>query len=398
MPLQLAPVDRKILLVAAGVFLAMVGAALLLVPGSGSEENVPSSYSTASGGCRAAFLLFRESGYKEQTWEQPLRELPDGKGKTLFLVAPGTAAAHEDKQKLEEFLRSGGRLIAAGQFAGFYLPLNQTAQDLLNGTRWRRESALAPSPITRAAPEITMAPQAYWRPGTGAVGLYGEADKPVVIEYKIGDGRVLWLASTLPLTNAGLKENGSLEFLLTAVGAPNQTSILWDEYIHGYERSAATSKSSNIIFWIALQLAVFAVAILLAYSRRSGPMWVPQAELRLSPLEFVHTLGLMYEHAKAGGVAVEVSCQRFRYLLTRRLGLSVKTSVEDLARAVRERQAMSVPEANFVNTLSESESCQYDAMVPAATALRLVQALFDYEVRLKLVRSQPAEKKAWKQS
>ena len=51
MPLQLTPVDRKIMLVAAGVFIAMVGAALLLIPSAGSGDNVPSSYSTSSGGC-----------------------------------------------------------------------------------------------------------------------------------------------------------------------------------------------------------------------------------------------------------------------------------------------------------------------------------------------------------
>jgi hypothetical protein len=104
----------------------------------------------------------------------------------------------------------------------------------------------------------------------------------------------------------------------------------------------------------------------------------------------------MYEHAKAGGVAVEISCQRFRYLLTRRLGLSVKSSVDDLARAVRERRGMSAE--NFADTLSECESCQYDSKVPPTTALRLVQALFDDAVRLKLVRNKHGEKKAWKQS
>jgi len=396
MPMQLAPVDRRILRVAGGVFVAMIGAALLLIRGADSNENVPSIYSTASGGCKAAFLLLKESGYQSESWQQPLRDLPEGKGSTLILVEPSAFPANEDKEKLESFLKSGGHLIAAGPFAGNYLPLNETAPDPMNGTLWKKVRALSLSPITRAAPAITMAPQAFWRPGSGAIGLYGESDKPVVVEYKIGEGRVLWLAGDTPLTNAGLKEEGNLEFLLSAVDSAGQTRILWDEYIHGYETSTASTKTDRYVGWIALQLGVFGVAILLAYSRRSGPMWVPEGEVRLSPLEFVHTLGLMYEHAKAGGVAVEISSQRFRYLLTRRLGLSVKTSVADLARAVRDRHAM--PKADFANTLSECESCQYDAKVPSNTALRLVQALFDFEVQFKLVRTSREEKKAWKQS
>jgi hypothetical protein len=70
--------------------------------------------------------------------------------------------------------------------------------------------------------------------------------------------------------------------------------------------------------------------------------------------------------------------------------------VDELARAVRDRQP--IQEKDFANTLSECESCQYDAKVPAATALRLVQSLFDYEAQLKLARTPKTEKKAWKRS
>ena len=400
MPMQLAPADRRILLAATSAFVVMIVAALLFIRGPSSDENIPSVYSAASGGCKAAFLLLQESGYQVQTWEQPLRDLPDGKGKTLILVEPAAFTAHEEKQKLESFLKSGGRLIAAGRFAGFFLPTNQVEFDPLSSTTWRPISALSLSPITRAAPQITLAPQAYWRPGSGAVGLYGESDKPVVIEYKIGEGRVIWVSAPDPLTNAGLKELGNLEFLLTALGAPGQSRILWDEYVHGYQRSAASSKINRIIAWIGLQLAIFAAAILLAYSRRSGPVWIPEGEVRLSPLEFVRTLGSLYQHANAGGVAVDIACQRFRYLLTRRLGLSVNSSVDDLARALRERGAR--PGNDFAKTLSECELYRYDPSVPPKTALRLVQTLFDYAVRLKLIRelirTPHGENQAWKQS
>lgn len=398
MPLQLTAVDRKILLVAAGVFVVMIGTAVLLVRGRGSDANIPSAYSAASGGCKAAFLLLKESGYQTQTWEQPLRELPyaHAKGKTLVILEPAVFPAREDKEKFGLFLRSGGRVIAAGRFANFYLPMDESAVEPLSPTTWKRVPALSPSPITRAAPEITLAPQAYWRSSSGAVGLYGEPEKAAVVEYKIGEGRVLWLAAATPLTNAGLKETGNLDFLLSALGSPEQTTILWDEYVHGYERSAASGKSNRLIAWIGLQLGVFTIAILLAYSRRNGPVWVPEGDVRLSPLEFVRTLGSLYEQANASGVAVEISFQRFRYMFTRRLGLPVNSSVDKLARAVREGHA--IAEENFAQTLSECESWRYDARVPPTTALRLVQALSDYAVRLELTGRQRGEKKAWKQS
>jgi hypothetical protein len=394
MRLQLAAGDRKILLIAGGVFVAMLAVVLLLARGASSDADVPSTYSTASGGCKAAFLLLQESGFRVQTWEHSLGELPTGKGTTLVIAEPEGLPAEGEKDKLATFLRSGGRLIASGRFVGFYLPVDDEAASPLAGSNWKHVSALSPSPITRAAPKITLTPRAYWRPGKGAVALYGESDRPVVVEYRVGDGSVLWLAEPGPLTNAGLKEEGNLEFLLSAIGRPEGNNVLWDEYVHGHEQGAASGQSRRIIGWIFLQLLVFAAAILATYSRRSGPLWTPEIERRLSPLEFVRTLGVLYERANAGSVAVEIFYRRFRYLLNRRLGLSVNATVNDLDRAVRER---GLKDGQFADTLNACESCRYDLQVAPSTALRLVQSLFDFAVRLKLVRSRERENNLWKQ-
>jgi hypothetical protein len=388
MRLQLAAGDRKILLIAGGVFVAMLAVVLLLARGASSDADVPSTYSAASGGCKAAFLLLRESGFRVQTWERSLGELPTGKGTTLVIAEPEGFPSEGEKDKLAAFLRSGGRLIASGRFVGFYLPVDDEAASPLEDSTWKHVPALSPSPITRAAPEITLTPRAYWRPGKGAVALYGETERPVVVEYRVGDGSVLWLAEPGPLTNAGLKEEGNLEFLLSAIGRPEDNNVLWDEYVHGHEQRAASRQSRRIIGWIFLQLAVFGAAILATYSRRSGPFWTPEIERRLSPLEFVRTLGVLYERANTGSVAVEVFYRRFRYLLTRRLGLSVNATVNDLDRAVRER---GLKDSQFADTLNACESCRYDLQVAPSTALRLVQSLFDFAVRLKLFRSRESE-------
>ena len=386
MSLQLVPSDRRILLGALGVLLILVGTALLLArASSGEDADIPSTYSTASNGCKAAFLLLQESGYKTKTWERPLSDLPDGKGKILILAEPSSLTAQDEKAKLEAFLKSGGRVIAAGRDSGYYLPLNEIATEPTGGTASKRRSALTPSPITRVAPEITMSGRSHWKPETGVVGLYGTTEKPVVVEYAVGQGEVLWLAASAPLTNAGIKEPGDMEFLLAAVGSPDQNEVLWDEYVHGYQRSQGTAKSSRLIGWILLQFAILAAAILFAYSRRSGPIWIPAAETRLSPLEFVRTLGSLYEHANAGSVALDISYQRFRYLLTRRLGMPANASAEDLARLAHER--FGIDERDFANTLSECGSYRYDPSIRGPAALHLVQKIFDFATRLKLNRS-----------
>jgi Domain of unknown function (DUF4350) len=399
-PLQLTAGDRRILLIGAGLFLVMVVATVLVAGGGGNEQEVPTTYSTASGGSRATYLLLKESGYKITTFEQPLRDLPGGNGKTLILAGPIMAASKEDRNRLQAFLDQGGRLIATGAVAAFYVPAGEATPDPFAGIEWKLQQALTPSSLTRAAPEITLPSQAYWNQDTGAVPLYGDREKPVVVKFKVGQGDVLWLAAATPLTNAGLKEKGNLEFLFAAVGEPGSTEILWDEYIHGYERSESPiSSSTRIIGWICLQLALFALAILLAYSRRSGPIWMPAAESRLSPLEFVRTLGALYQRANAGSVVVDVCYQRFRYLLTRRLGVAVDAPVDDLDRAIHERWPSvdeRVQELGFAESLRECEACRYDPNVPPRQALRLVQTLFDYASRLKLTSIRGKENNAWK--
>jgi hypothetical protein len=393
-PMQLNQGDRRILLIIGVIFVLMVAVAVFLSRGGNRNENVATVYSAASGGSKAAFLLLRESGYQASTWEQPLNELRVARGHTLVLADPAMYPSKEERQQLEKFLRSGGHIVAAGRFAGFYLPQDESAVETPPKSDWQKFPAIGLSPITKAAPEITLTPAAYWRAGKGGIALYGEPEKPVVIEYQIGEGHVLWLASATPLTNAGLKEAGNLEFFLAAVGRREETQVLWDEYVHGYRRSAPYRASNRIVGWVFLQLAFCAVAVLLAYSRRSSAIWIPAAEVRLSPLEFVRTLGALYDHAHAGSTAVEIYYQRFRYLLTRRLGLPVSSSVEELERAVRRRWPLR--DAEFAGVLRDCESSRYEPALPPKTALRLVQALFECAEEMQLSARSRQESKAWK--
>jgi hypothetical protein len=135
---------------------------------------------------------------------------------------------------------------------------------------------------------------------------------------------------------------------------------------------------------IFLQLGVLSLAALATFSRRSGPMFAPVPIVRLSPLEFVYTLGGLYQRAGAASVAVDVSYQRFRYWLTRRLGMASNASVEDLQRAVHDR--WNIQDERLINTLRECESARYHPDLGSAQALQLVQDLHQFAAELKLFR------------
>ncbi|HTF42444.1 MAG TPA: hypothetical protein VK641_01030 [Terriglobales bacterium] len=251
-------------------------------------------------------------------------------------------------------------------------------------------TAQSPSALTRAIPEITMLPEAQWKSDAYAMPLFGDGDKQRVVKYRLGKGEVIWWASATPLTNAGLKEPGNLEFFLACVGEAREQQVLWDEYFHGYRRSLQASAERTPWKWIFCQLALLVLAVLITHSRRSGPVAIPPPETRLSPLEFVRTLGALYQQARAAPVAVEISYHRFRFWLTRRLGMASNASIEEIERAVRDR--WDYGDAHFSETLHACESVPYQSDLKPGTALRLVQSLEDLAVQFKLFPSAGKEK------
>jgi hypothetical protein len=381
MPLKIDPKDRKLLLGAACVFVLLIAGAAVFGGEAGTKAEIPSSYSTASGGAKAAYLLLSDAGYKVQRWEKTLQELPQAEGKTLILADPVEAPTTEDRERLKTFISEGGRVIATGMFAGIFLPENEATPDPFGDMTWKKASALSPSEITRAAPQIVIAPESQWRSFSAAYPLYGDDGDTLVVKYPYGRGEVLWWAAATPLTNAGLKEPGNLEFLLACVGGSNR-QILWDEYIHGSRETLASSIVHSPAKWLGLQLLLLGLAVVATFSRRSGPVCKPVTDVRLSPIEFVQTLGGLYENAGTASVAVDICYQRFRYWLTRRLGVASNVSVEDLTRAVRER--WSFTDDHFATTLRRCESAKNDPYLHGPVALHLVQELDEFANRLRL--------------
>jgi hypothetical protein len=404
MPVKLSRKDRNLMLGAGFVFVVLVVVAVLFSSGEQGQAENASSYSTASGGAKAAYLLLSDTGYKIQRWERPLSELSqtktDGtktvqaKAITIILADPDEAPTREEREWLKTFISDGGHVIATGMFAGTFLPENDSVPDVLSGMAWKTASSLSPSQITRDAPQIVLAPRAYWQPFSAAYPLYGDGIHTLVVKYPFGRGEVLWWASATPLTNAGLKEPGNLEFFLACLG-DQKNEILWDEYIHGYRQTLAASVAHSPVKWLVLQLVFLGLAVVATFSRRSGPTCAPISEVRLSPMEFVQTLGGLYERAGTASVAVDICYRRFRYWLTRRLGVAGDTSAEDLASMTRDRWGFAGERFTgdqFIATMKHCESASSDPFLQGPVALHLLQELDGYAAQLKLFQSFRKEK------
>jgi len=380
MPSSVSPGDRKVLLIAAAAFVILVVLGFALAP-SNTQDEAATSYSTASGGAKAAYLLLQELGYHVERWQSSATQLKPDKNSVLIIADPAAIPDGKQRAAIERFISAGGRVITNGIVGATFLPENYAEVNPMPSGPANEFPALMPSAITRAAPKITLAAATLWQHRSG-IPLYGRNDDTVATRLPHGLGDAIWLASATPLTNAGIKETGNLEFVLAAIGDKLQTRVLFDEYVHGYGENENPEKSHPLLTALFLQSVVLALAVLFTFSRRSGPLRPMPPESRLSPLEFVETLGGLYEQAHAASVAVDVSYQRFQFWVTRRLGLANNASAEEIDRAVRERWRWD--DDSLLDTLRSAASARYQPELPPREALRIVQSLYSYAIKLKL--------------
>ena len=381
MPLNLNPEDRRILIVAVVLFLAASGVALFLGPGGESEAQYATTYSDVSEGAKAAYLLLQESGYKIQRWKRPPAELADPAQSILLLTDPTETPKDDDVDALGRFVSKGGTLIIAGKLASMFVAVAEPDSQPYGPEGWKTISAAAPSAQSLSAPSIKLNIVARWPQPKSGVALYGDGDGAAVMQFMLGKGEILWLSSSSLLSNGGISEPGNLEFLLASVGS-REKQIYWDEYFHGYREAEVAKTSHPQVKWLALQLGLLALAVLVTHSRRSGPQRAPVSESRLSPLEFVQALGELYERAGAANVAVDIYYDRVHYWLTRRLGLRANASPQELADAVRDVYRLDDPE--FLALLQSCNSVRFYPELSRREGLDLVQKLYRYSVRLKL--------------
>ncbi len=387
MPVGIAASDRKLLLIGGSLLILMLTATVILAPpGEEFSSPVPSTYSAQSRGAQAAYLLLAQLHYPVSRWENSPLELDAGSGNVLLILAePTQTPSAKERQALADFVEDGGHVLFTGSSIRGFFP-GADVSSVPPDPQWKSFSPTFPNHLAHGAQHVTIQPEAYWgKFNESELLLFGEADSPAVVSWNIGDGQVLWWAGSTPLTNAGITRDDNLAFFLNSVAnwSENQPlHIFWDEYFHGQRSSLWSYVSKTSLAWGALQLGILAAAVILTFSRRSGPVYVPAGRSRLSPLEFVDTLGGLYERAGAASSAVSVSYLRLRSLLTRQLGFPSNTPAAELATSAEQR--LGWKDAGLAELLGRAEaSCRMPKLSPRV-ALDLVQKLEQHSARLSI--------------
>jgi hypothetical protein len=398
MPSFLDARDLRLLIVAGVVMVALLGLTYAVSPPPPAQQALgyPSSYSSNWAGAKAAFLLLRELGYHVERWEQSPENLPfDSEGSVLVIAGPSQSPTTSERIAIRRFVSGGGRVLAAGASAAKIVPDADAAEVPDFNLQTKTYSALVPSPYTRDAPEITMLAPDTWTSSTSAwLALYGHDDKIVAVSYRVGKGEVVWWASPSPLENGSMRDKGNMAFFLNSVGSPADSHVFWDEYYHGAKGSLVSYIAGTPLPWAGGQLALAFAAILFTFSRRFGPIRAPASQSRLSPLEFVETLGDLYRSAHASPAAVAVAYRRLRFALSRQLAVPASAKLPEVCRAAVAR--FDWKEAPLLDTLARSERAMRNIGLDDREALDLVRRLHDYSASLEPAGAAEQEIPRWR--
>lgn len=378
MSFGIAAADRKLLLIGGALLILLLAASAILAPsGEQFESPIPSTYSAQSGGAAAAYLLLARLQYPVRRWEEPPTELgQDSNSILLILAQPMQPPSTKERKALADFIEEGGHVLFTGSNFQAFFPdadVSTAPPDL----EWQSFSPSIPNHLAHGAQRVTIQRKAYWgKLGESQLELYGEPDSPAVVSWKLGQGEILWWAGSTPLTNAGITRDDNLAFFLNSVanwspGDPYR--IYWDEYFHGQRSSLWSYVGKTSLPWSLVQLGLLAFAVLLTFSRRSLPIYIPSPVSRLSPLEFVDTLGGLYERAGAASSAVAVSYARLRSLLTRQLSLPANIPDAELAQSAEQR--LGWKNSGLSPLLARAQVSTRVAKLPPREALDLVQQL-----------------------
>jgi hypothetical protein len=198
----------------------------------------------------------------------------------------------------------------------------------------------------------------------------------VAVTYKVGKGTVVWWANSLPLENGGIQEADNLAFFLNSIGPPG-TRVIWDESLHGDAPSLLSYMRGTPLMLALWQGALVACLLLWSYGRRSGPLRPDPVIRRAAPVEFVHSLGSLYQASGASQTAVHNAYQQIRQQMEQNFGIPQNLAANaPLMPAVLQRQFGDRAERLQQALLAAEEASEAEKLPPAA-ALARIQALHD---------------------
>jgi Domain of unknown function (DUF4350) len=241
-----------------------------------------------------------------------------------------------------------------------------------------------PSPTPEPAGPPAAAPDKAIQTSPAPVIHLGDSPKALLVDYPIGDGRIVILSDPYIFSNGGLSLRDNLQLaknLLTTT----EGLIAFDEYHQGKgtTRNAVIAYFSGTpILPILGQLVALILVILWTSSRRFARPLPMQRIDRRSSLEFVASMAELQERARAFDLAIENVYSRTRRVLARYAGMEYNSPRGEIAARVAARSSL---ESRSLEVLMRRcEEAINGAPVTERQSILLVKQLRDLEGALGL--------------
>jgi hypothetical protein len=345
---------------------------------------MPSTYSSAPHGAKAAYLLLARLGYRVERSEGSLDSLADTTDAhtVLILAEPSRAPSRQEAAAVRRVLARGGRVLATGFLSAAALPdenLDSKSPPQLIGGICEAEP-VSFSPLATGGKVVMRGVRSVWnldRPSQRA--LYECAGKGVVVTYPVEKGSVVWWASASPLENQDIASQGSLDLLLNSIQLQRGDRIIWDESLHTAPAAAWDPFADRIILALLAQLLLIGLLLVFARGRRSGPLRPLPAVTRTSPMEFVRSLGGLYRASRANDVPVRIAYERFRSRLAQRYAIAGAQTADAATLAATLAARFQLNEPSLQRDLEACEDRGGLSDLKPRQALTLVKALAHYQ-------------------
>jgi uncharacterized protein DUF4350 len=254
------------------------------------------------------------------------------------------------------------------------------AQTLQDNAEFEDGSSPTPEPV--GPPAVALEESSPVSPAP--VVHLGDSRGALLLDYPIGNGRIVILSDPYIFTNGGLSLKDNLQLAINLL-TTTEGLIAFDEYHQGRgtTRNALVSYFSGTpILPILGQLVGLILVILWTSSRRfARPLPLKQIDRR-SSLEFVASMAELQQRARAFDLAIENVYSRTRRVLARYAGMEYNSPRAEIAARVAARSSL---ESRTLEVLMrQCEEVINGGPVTERQSIQLVKRLRDVERALGL--------------
>lgn len=300
--------------------------------GAGPGGEPSSSYATAGDGAAAYADLLGRRGHPVERLRSGLDQAPLQSDSTLVVLDPRLLEDTESAA-LERFVRSGGRLVLAGQQTA---PLLRGL--LPEGPVWSpagmgRATPLVPTPEVGEVGSVRASGEGSWRSvGSALPVLAGRSDageQILAAVAVVGQGRVVLVADAGIFQNRLLGEDDNAAFAVAAIGARGRP-VGFAEATHGYGESEGLAAVPSRWRWALGGAVVTALVWMWSRGARFGPAEEVTRALPPPRRAYVDAVAASVARAKEPDGGVEPLRTAAADHLARRAGLSPKARPAEL--------------------------------------------------------------------